>query len=233
MPTSIPQKHCSKCAQIKPLDAFAKAHWTKDGVYPSCKACKNAQSAEHRAAHREEHRARSLEYHHTHKEQRSATGKAYYAANREKVLARTARYYQEHPEISRKSAANYRKKNRDRLLPDLQRRSAEWREANRDKDRAASKRWRNENRSAFRAIQHRRKARVKGNGGSYTAQQWDALKAQHDHRCLCCGKQEPEIALTVDHIVPIACGGSNDITNLQPLCLSCNCSKQDRATDYR
>lgn len=35
-------------------------------------------------------------------------------------------------------------------------------------------------------------------------------------------------------LVYIARGGSNDISNIQPLCLSCNCSKSDRHdTDYR
>ena len=44
-------------------------------------------------------------------------------------------------------------------------------------------------------------------------------------RCLHCGSSE---RLTVDHIVPIKLGGGDNISNLQCLCLSCNCSKRDR-----
>lgn len=80
---------------------------------------------------------------------------------------------------------------------------------------------------------HRRRARKLGNGGDYTAQQWADLCTLYDYRCLCCGRQEPEIALTVDHIVPLALGGSNDIDNIQPLCKSCNSRKATRSIDYR
>lgn len=44
--------------------------------------------------------------------------------------------------------------------------------------------------------------------------------------CSCCGaKAGPEVRLHVDHIVPLAKGGSNEITNLQVLCDSCNLGK--------
>lgn len=37
-----------------------------------------------------------------------------------------------------------------------------------------------------------------------------------------------ESALTVDHITPKAYGGTDDISNLQVLCKSCNSSKKDK-----
>ena len=39
--------------------------------------------------------------------------------------------------------------------------------------------------------------------------------------CIVCGKPSD----TIDHIVPISCGGTNDIENLQPMCRSCNSKK--------
>jgi 5-methylcytosine-specific restriction endonuclease McrA len=42
------------------------------------------------------------------------------------------------------------------------------------------------------------------------------------HQCQSCGKTEQETELTVDHIIPLAMGGSNDISNLQTLCRQCN-----------
>ncbi len=47
-------------------------------------------------------------------------------------------------------------------------------------------------------------------------------------RCLSCGKTASQTRLQVDHIIPVAHGGSNDISNLQALCRTCNLKKKDR-----
>ena len=69
--------------------------------------------------------------------------------------------------------------------------------------------------------------------GVFTLQQWEELKHFYNYTCLCCKKKEPEIKLEIDHIVPLYLGGSNDISNIQPLCRSCNASKQISIIDYR
>ncbi|MBE9479815.1 MAG: HNH endonuclease [Chloroflexi bacterium] len=68
------------------------------------------------------------------------------------------------------------------------------------------------------------------NGGDYTLQEWEDLCAIYDNRCLCCGRGD--LLLTVDHIIPLIDGGSNNISNIQPLCKSCNSSKHIKHTDY-
>lgn len=40
--------------------------------------------------------------------------------------------------------------------------------------------------------------------------------------CAKCGAMPPDVRITVDHIVPLAHGGSNELDNLRVLCLSCN-----------
>lgn len=52
----------------------------------------------------------------------------------------------------------------------------------------------------------------------------------YGHKCLCCGTYED---ISIDHIVPVAKGGGNDIENLQPLCRSCNSKKRCKIIDYR
>jgi 5-methylcytosine-specific restriction enzyme A len=47
-----------------------------------------------------------------------------------------------------------------------------------------------------------------------------------NYRCQSCGKPENCTQLSIDHIIPLALGGSNDISNLQTLCLSCNRRKK-------
>lgn len=70
-----------------------------------------------------------------------------------------------------------------------------------------------------------RNERIRKNGGRHTKSQWDFLKAAYDYKCRMCGRKEPEIKLTKDHIVPLGSGGTNDISNIQPLCRSCNSKK--------
>jgi len=53
-------------------------------------------------------------------------------------------------------------------------------------------------------------------------------------RCELCGISAKEKALEVDHIIPRNKGGSDDISNLQSLCYSCNSMKRDKDdTDFR
>ncbi len=73
-----------------------------------------------------------------------------------------------------------------------------------------------------RSAKHRRRARIKGNGGSCSPAQWLAVLARYGNKCQRCGSAE---SLTRDHIIPISKGGSDDHTNLQPLCRDCNTRK--------
>jgi 5-methylcytosine-specific restriction endonuclease McrA len=78
-----------------------------------------------------------------------------------------------------------------------------------------------------------RRALQKNSPGKITTNEWADLKQKHNFTCLCCRRREPEIKLTLDHIVPLACGGSNTIDNAQPLCKSCNSKKHTKIIDYR
>lgn len=46
-----------------------------------------------------------------------------------------------------------------------------------------------------------------------------------NHACRYCGATAPDVALTVDHVVPTALGGSDDPSNLVTACGPCNSGK--------
>lgn len=51
--------------------------------------------------------------------------------------------------------------------------------------------------------------------------------------CQYCGKSAPEVILEVDHIIPVARGGENDIFNLVAACKECNLGKGCRKLSDR
>jgi diadenosine tetraphosphate (Ap4A) HIT family hydrolase/5-methylcytosine-specific restriction endonuclease McrA len=80
-----------------------------------------------------------------------------------------------------------------------------------------------------RIYQHRRQS----SGYISGTLRYEILK-RAKFRCELCGISAEEKALEVDHILPRNHGGSDDLSNLQALCYSCNAMKRDRDdTDFR
>lgn len=95
------------------------------------------------------------------------------------------------------------------------------------KDKALREAWK----AGHKACKNRRKARLRGNGGTFTGTQFKELCERFGNRCLACGVVV--VDLTVDHVIPLSKGGSNGIENIQPLCHGCNVKKSDQTIDYR
>jgi 5-methylcytosine-specific restriction endonuclease McrA len=98
---------------------------------------------------------------------------------------------------------------------------------------ANAKLWRERNTERTRAYQviknANRRARIKAASGSWTWEQFKALCDLTGNRCYYCGSTTEK--LTPDHAIPLARGGSNDITNIVPACLPCNVRKATMTTD--
>lgn len=83
-------------------------------------------------------------------------------------------------------------------------------------------------------------ARSEGATGTCSHEDWLALLAFYRNRCAKCRRSFVKYGgdrkaakgglLTIDHIIPVRLGGANTPDNLQPLCLSCNTSK-DKTID--
>ncbi len=203
-------KICAQCGEWKSISDFHKKVHSCDGHRSSCKPGTNASNKRRADANRERERERLRAYYAAHVEER----RAYRLANIERQRRSERAWREKNQERTREYCRGYY-----RIRPEVA--------------KTANRKWEAANRDKRQAIDRRRRARKQGSEGSFTNQEWQALKAFYNHTCLCCGRREPEIPLTPDHIVPLARGGGNLIGNIQPLCRSCNCAKGAKIADYR
>ena len=78
---------------------------------------------------------------------------------------------------------------------------------------------------------HDKAAKRWGVEGTFTVEEWNDLLFHTGCKCLACGNDE--VLLVANHIVPMKDGGSNWISNIQPLCKSCSVKKHGYTRDYR
>lgn len=103
-----------------------------------------------------------------------------------------------------------------------------WYEANKDRVAENNKRWRIENREralmVHRVNEQRRRIRKKGNGGSATVDQIMARILYFGSKCWMCGAPWE----CLDHVIPVARGGTGWASNIRPACTPCNVRKGAR-----
>ena len=132
-------------------------------------------------------------------------------ANRSRVLEEKRKYRENNKTKISEADKKYRQENKERV--------AAW-----------NLKWAQDNPDKVRAKKQKRKTKVTKAGGSFTAEEWRQLCNQYDNHCLRCGHKKK---LTADHVIPVSMGGSSDISNIQPLCQSCNSRKGATVKDYR
>lgn len=52
-----------------------------------------------------------------------------------------------------------------------------------------------------------------------------------NHTCRYCGAHAPDVPITVDHVIPVALGGTDDPANLAASCADCNSGKSATSPD--
>lgn len=174
-------------------------------------------------------------YRELNREKMLARRREVYAQNPDIFRERTRTWYHNNPETARLSTRRYSIKNPERVA----RAQSEWRERNKDRVRAREKeyrdanfdhrreliyKWRSNNKEACRAHAANRRARIRLCLGSHTQDDITNLLFRQKGKCMNC-KKSIKKKYHVDHITPLALGGSNGPDNLQLLCPPCNLSK--------
>lgn len=140
-------------------------------------------------------------------------------ANPDKHHAAEKRRRDANPDKIRLKNRRYKTANAERLAPIAIERTKQWRLENPEKVRE----------NAAKASQHRRARSLKA-VGSYTKKQIDELIEAQNWLCATprCGSSLRK-SKELDHIFALSRGGSNDIGNLQWLCVPCNRKKQHKS----
>ena len=153
---------------------------------------------------------------------RSKQAKEWYEANSERESAKSAQRRKENPE-KRKETLKRSNAKRAGVV-------AEWQRSHKEEVNERNNKWRIKNLDKSQAKLRNYRTKKSGGGGSHTSEQFSDLCKRYKDRCICCGGKRK---LEADHIVPVSKGGSSDIGNIQPLCRSCNASKNNQVFDYR
>lgn len=162
---------------------------------------------------------------------------------RRKNLKRAAKYKSDHRKKNPELYAKYDKTKKFRHKDKLKIAHKAWRDKNREKLRAISRKkyaetpveknsarmqeWRLKNPFKAAATIHRRLARKRKSEGSHTADDLKIIIDKQNYLCANphCHYDLRECVKSLDHKVPLSRGGSNWPDNLQWLCLSCNSRK--------
>ena len=198
----MPTKACSRCGEVKPLEAFKKAKNRVNGVSSWCKACHNRSS-----------QALSTRY------------KAYGPTKHvdEKTCSQCQQVLPVDAFYMNRLAADWRE---SACKPCKLALNAATYAANPRKHRALVQRWEKQNRDKVRGyVKQRRAKRKNASVSDLTEQEWLTLLAANGNACAFCGSGDD---LTQDHAVPLSRGGEHTLTNIIPACRSCNSRKRTR-----
>lgn len=212
-------RQCSRCKQFRNDDEFTAR---KGRISYTCLVCQRESSRRSYFKHHEKELERDRKYCAENREKRRAYTAQWRARNPDKV----SEYNNAHKEENRARGHSWAERNRERVHEI----DHKWYAAHKEQKIEYERRYRKANPEKVSVRKARRYARERSSEGSYTAQEWYALCAKYDNKCLRCGEKKK---LTPDHVIPVSKGGTSYISNIQPLCFNCNAWKKDKTIDYR
>lgn len=195
--------------------AWARANPEKIRAYG--KAAKERDPEKYRLMHK---RKREV-----HGEKYAAYKASYTEANRARIRATDALYRKENAEKVRGARLAWMLANPDKVRGYRLRRY--WADPATARQKKTAHYWLDPDRSRImgRVAANKRRALKAAAIGSYTKDDISRILDAQKGRCAIC-RTNIRKRFQIDHIVPLAKGGSNFPSNLQILCKTCNCRKQ-------
>ena len=185
-----------------------------DGHFNKCKSCVKARAQKYQRANLEQYaqyeKARANLPH------RIEARRKYREEHKEQISEYKKRWAAENEDSVSASRRKHYERNRNEVIA----RSNKWAESNPEKARQAK----TDNLRKRRAARH-------SSRGNFIVAKFKELCERYGNKCLACG--DTEAVLEADHVVPLTKGGSDNISNIQPLCGSCNRKKFVNIIDYR
>lgn len=227
-------KNCTKCGKEKSLSEFYRTKLSRDGFHSTCKTCSSEYISKWYSSNKEKIKSSRSAWRINNKEKEKISQDKYKEKNLEKIKAYQKQWRIDNAAILKENKAKWQKDNAEKIKkmkadkyakdkPSQRKRSAEYYEKNSEKIKMRVKVWANKNPDVVKVLSQNRRAREKSSGRLSKGIEAKLFGLQKG-KCACCRKPLGK-DYHMDHIVPLARGGTNTDDNIQLLTAKCNMQK--------
>lgn len=237
-------KKCRECETVKPVSEFGNNKTNKDGLTKNCLDCQNRLKREYCDKNRES--VRFWNRKHQPLKEKEVFPEGYKRCSKCKVLKSVLEFSshaghkdglcswckdcvikEAEPKRDEKNK-RYREIYKENAEEERER-LKKYREDNREWYVNWSRLWRKNNKTKTKIYKHRRRVLETSAQGCYTEEDIEKKRKEQNGFCWWCGNPFDEtqnrLMETIDHVIPLARGGTNEPSNIVLAHKSCNSSK--------